>query len=51
MKKFAIYKQVLGKIEYLTFVGYIMANNRNEACINFRQGEYNNAFLTAKEVL
>ncbi len=49
MKTFNVYKQVINTYsEYLKFIGTIEANDRNDACLKFRTGEYQNDFLTAK---
>jgi hypothetical protein len=50
--KFAVYKQVVGNYcEYLLLIGYAEAIDRNNACLQFRDGEYQNDFLTAKKVI
>lgn len=52
MKKFNVYKQVIGKYcEYLLFIGSIEANDRNDACLQFRYGEHKDCFLTAIAVI
>ena len=50
--KFAVYKQVVGQYcEYLTFVGCVEATDRNDACLQFRSGQYQNDFLTARKIV
>ena len=52
MKKFNVYKQVVGKYcEYLSFVGCVEATDRNDACLQFRDGEHKDCFLTARPVI
>ena len=52
MKTFNVYKQVItSHSEYLKFIGTIQATDRNDACVKFRTGEYQNNFLTAKLVV
>jgi hypothetical protein len=52
MKKFNVYKQAIGKcFEYLTFVGSVEATDRNDACLQFRDGKYKDCFLTARAVI
>jgi hypothetical protein len=52
MKKFNVYKQVIGiYCEYLSFIGSVESKDRNDACLQFRNGEYQNDFLTAIAIL
>ena len=52
MKKYNVYKQVISKYcEYLVFIGCRKADNKNDACMQFRNGEYQDCFLTAKVII
>jgi hypothetical protein len=49
MKKFNVYKLIINKYcEYLYFIGTVEAMDRDDACLQFRDGEYQNDFLTAR---
>ena len=48
---FAIYMQVLRNGHSINrYVGYMSGKDRDDACMNFRKGEYSNKFLTARKV-
>lgn len=49
MKKFAVYQQIVTKFtEYLLFVDFVEATDRNDACSKMRDGEFTDKFLTAR---
>lgn len=52
LQKFAVYRQVIGTHrEYHSYIGNVMAIDRNDACLKFRQGEYKDDFLTARKIV
>ena len=46
---FNVYQLVITEYrEYLLFIGKVKAKNRNDACLQFRDGIFKDKFLTAK---
>jgi len=49
---FNVYQQVNIEFnEHLSFIGKVKAKNRNDACLQFRDGIFKDKFLTAKRVV
>jgi len=49
---FNVYQQVITEFnEHLSFIGKVKAKNRNDACLQFRNGIFKDKFLTAKLVV